>query len=994
VRGAAAVAAKVNDVIKLVADEDAVFTDPELAGRRLGALLESGPRRLLVLDDVWEPEQLAPFVDGGQRCARLVTTRVPRLLASQSVSVRVDQMSPAQARALLTAGLPPLAPALVGQLLAVTGRWPLLLRLANKILANAAQAGAEVPTVGGQLLERLQAGGPAVIDDLSGEASRVLDVGKPQERARAVRATIEASTSMLNPHDAQRFAELGVFAADETIPFALVARLWGVTGGLDELQSSQLAIQLSELALVSLADDGSGGLALHDVVRDFVRGDLGRQRLADLSGALVDAVAAGLPASDAPQAPETTPARAWWELGRSDRYMRDHLIEHLLDADRQSDAEAVAGDLRWVGARLQASGPATPASDLAIVGTSKTARLQAVLARAAHLLAPTEPAESVIDVLHSRVAEDPDWGAQAIALRNRCHRPRLVNRSPLPDLPHPALRRVILTNRDNWVNAVAISSDGSWLAAGGDDGKVRIWDAVTGHESAALACSHSGVRAISIAPDGSWLATGDYDGTVRIWDATTGHERASFKSHQGLVRAVSIAPDGSWLATGGGDGTVLIWDIATGQERAALTAPYGSVRAVAIAPDGSWLATGGEEHGEVRIRDLATGHERAALAGHYDRVNSVAISQDGSWLATGSDDETVRIWDATTWQERATLTSHHGRVKAVAISQDGSWLATGSDDGTVRIWDATTWQERANLATRHGWVCTVAIVPDGSWLATGGTDGTVRIWDAAAGQERSFLTSHHGRVNVVAIAPDGRWLATGGEEDGTVRIWDTGTWQQRANLTSHHRWVHVVAISPDGSWLATGGAEDGTVRIWDTGTWQQRAILISHHRWVHVVAISPDGSWLATVSAEDGTVRIWDTGTWQQCATLTSHDGLVRAVAIAPDGRWLATGGEEDGTVRIWDTGTWQQCATLTSHHGPVNLMAISPDGSWLATVSGDKTVRICDAATGKARALMRVESMILACAWISNGGLALGGMVGLYLFDFLVDGCGSAGVS
>ena len=54
VRGPAAVAAKVNDVIKLVAGEDATFTDPELAGRRLGALLDAGPRRLLVLDDVWE----------------------------------------------------------------------------------------------------------------------------------------------------------------------------------------------------------------------------------------------------------------------------------------------------------------------------------------------------------------------------------------------------------------------------------------------------------------------------------------------------------------------------------------------------------------------------------------------------------------------------------------------------------------------------------------------------------------------------------------------------------------------------------------------------------------------------------------------------------------------------------------------------------------------------------------------------------------------------
>ena len=139
VRGPAAIAAKVNDVIKLVSGEDATFTDSEFAGRRLGSLLDVGPRQLLILDDVWEREQLAPFSEGGRQCARLVTTRVPGLLTGQAVAVPVDQMSPEQARRLLTSGLPPLDPAIADGLLAVTGRWPLLLRLVNEILVDYAR---------------------------------------------------------------------------------------------------------------------------------------------------------------------------------------------------------------------------------------------------------------------------------------------------------------------------------------------------------------------------------------------------------------------------------------------------------------------------------------------------------------------------------------------------------------------------------------------------------------------------------------------------------------------------------------------------------------------------------------------------------------------------------------------------------------------------------------------------------------------------------------
>ena len=107
---------------------------------------------------------------------------------------------------------------------------------------------------------------------------------------------------------------------------------------------------------------------------------------------------------------------AWWELGPQDRYLWDHLIEHLRDAGRPGDAEAVACDLRWVGARLERFGPAAPAADLAAAGTPRAARLRGVLERTAHLLAPTDPAGAVVDVLHSRVAADPDWGPQVTAL--------------------------------------------------------------------------------------------------------------------------------------------------------------------------------------------------------------------------------------------------------------------------------------------------------------------------------------------------------------------------------------------------------------------------------------------------------------------------------------------------------------------------------------------------------------------------------------------------
>jgi WD40 repeat protein len=1014
VRGASVVAAKVNDVIKLVAGEEATFTDPELAGRRLGALLDSGPLRLLVVDDVWEAGQLAPFAAAGRRCARLVTTRVPSLLSGRDVAVQVDQMSAGQARLLLMAGLPPLDPTVADGLLAVTGRWPLLLRLVNKILANAAGSGGDVGAAGMQLLERLRAGGPTVVDDLLGEDSRALDVGQQGERAQAVRATIEASTSLLKPRDAQCFTELGVFAEDEAVPFALVARLWRTTAALDDLQSSQLCARLADLALVSVSQEGAGagGVALHDVVRDFLRGELGDQQLARLNTVLLETVASGLLGAHESATDADATQTVWWELGRNDRYLQDHLIGHLLEAGRVVEAESVACDLRWAGMRVRESGPAAPAADLSLVGTPKATRLRAAIARTAHLLGPTDPAQAVIDVLHSRLADDPDWGPQVAALRESSPRPRLVGRWPLPDLPDPALRRV-LTGHDRRVNAVSVAPDGNWLVTGSSDRTVRIWDAATGRERVVLRGHRGGVDTVGIAPDGSWVATGGRDKRVRIWDVSSGEERVALARHE--VSVVAVAPDGSWLATGGLDHRVRIWDAITWKERTRFVASTGWVTAVVIAPDGSWLATAGFDV-RVRIWDVATWKERTRFNTGAGWVTAMALAPDGRWLAAGCSDGTIRIWDILTEKERAILTGHAGLVVAVTVAPDGSWVAGGASDGTLRIWDTATGRQQISFTSYSEEVTAVAAAPDGSWLAAGTSDGAARIWDTATTRPKVVSRGYRGWLDAVAALPDGSGVVTGGL-DPRVRLWDVATGQVRTTFAGNLAAVAAVAMAPDGNWLATAGG-DAAIRAWDTATGEERMALPGHGVWTAALAVTTDGIRLIT-GGYDRAVRSWDVATGQQQAVfgglssggqavevdeyggsemvagardrlaqllkdLAAEKTRIRrstywnaayGIAAAPDGSWLAVVGF-DPRVRVWDVATGKVRSVLQGHSGPVYTVSAALDGSWLATGGADGTVRIWDLASGKERVVLDGHHGPVYTVAVAPGGdwLATGG--------------------
>jgi hypothetical protein len=139
--GQTAIISKVNDLVRVVAGASPGIDDLELAAQYLGRVLDHRGRLLLVIDDVWTADQLEPFLVGGRRCTRLVTTRVPSALPSSAAAVAVDEMSPTQALAVLTRDLPELDPALVEELQAVAGRWPLLLRVVNRTIVTVAATG-------------------------------------------------------------------------------------------------------------------------------------------------------------------------------------------------------------------------------------------------------------------------------------------------------------------------------------------------------------------------------------------------------------------------------------------------------------------------------------------------------------------------------------------------------------------------------------------------------------------------------------------------------------------------------------------------------------------------------------------------------------------------------------------------------------------------------------------------------------------------------------
>jgi WD40 repeat protein/serine/threonine protein kinase len=232
---------------------------------------------------------------------------------------------------------------------------------------------------------------------------------------------------------------------------------------------------------------------------------------------------------------------------------------------------------------------------------------------------------------------------------------------------------------------VAVSSDGTLLAAGDRARRLKVRSLVTGTELTNFIAHSGGVYPVKFLADDKVLLTGDSSGKIKRWEVATWREISSWEMDDG-VSAVGVSSDERFLAAAHGNGTVTVWDAKTGQELAAFAAHPASIPSVAFTPDARLFITGGED-GAAKLWDTATWKELAALRGTLLGVHAVAVSRDGQRLITGSNArEAVKIWDLATRQEVLNLEGQGSQFSQAIFSHDGSTLVAVNIDGWAHVW--------------------------------------------------------------------------------------------------------------------------------------------------------------------------------------------------------------------------------------------------------------------------------------------------------------------
>src|SRR5262249_181766 len=116
-----------------------------------------------------------------------------------------------------------------------------------------------------------------------------------------------------------------------------------------------------------------------------------------------------------------------------------------------------------------------------------------------------------------------------------------------------------------WDVAFNPTSEVPRLASGSADGTVGIWDMEAGREMVTPRLRRtSDVRCLAFSGDGGFLASGGHDRIIKIWDARAWKLFHELSDPTGGVESVAFHPkDSQILAWGAADSTVKIWNRAT-----------------------------------------------------------------------------------------------------------------------------------------------------------------------------------------------------------------------------------------------------------------------------------------------------------------------------------------------------------------------------------------------------------------------------------------------
>ena len=492
------------------------------------------------------------------------------------------------------------------------------------------------------------------------------------------------------------------------------------------------------------------------------------------------------------------------------------------------------------------------------------------------------------------------------------------NSMPATPGDKPAL--ILQTGHTKSANAVAFSPDNQWLASGGKDDVIKIWDLATGNVLRTLYGHSSNVNALAVSPDGKLLASGSGDindkrdlgaftrggvvggaddTTVRLWNIQTGRQLQVLRGHRLPVGALAFSSDNHSLTSVSGD-AVKVWDVSAGTE----------------------------------LRSQGTKYGKSGM----EKLNS--LDSLGCFLGCGNKQRK---------QEEQRLKNFKMSASKIAVSSNGQVAAVGQPDKAVEIYDAQGGRELRELpfkAIAEAENSSLAFSADARLVAFAKTSETISVQEVATGRELYAINTGFSKTPQRAqFSADGRFLVTATDNNvgSAMKLWDVATGQSIRELKTNGDGVtgaRVISFNRDGSLIAAVAAGAKGIRIIETATGQSRTLQTGT---TDNVARAEQSAFIKSIDSKTmAQLQKRDITTPEQIIEAVEAMGTISseklqagsAVSFSPDGRFLISTHMilKNLQTEMWDTAA----GTLVRGSGDASFRDrgkpfFSPDGRFRA---------------------------------------------------------------
>ena len=203
------------------------------------------------------------------------------------------------------------------------------------------------------------------------------------------------------------------------------------------------------------------------------------------------------------------------------------------------------------------------------------------------------------------------------------------------------------------VRAVAWGADNQVISAAAD-GVIRVWNATSRKIVTEIPPPKDlpykyEVWSIAADPKGRYIAAGGNDGLLRLWNTRDGGEfQTPLVGHTSTIFAVAVSRDGTLIATGGADGAVLFWKTTSSKDSFKFHARSRElstkhIYGITFSADGKLVASSGEDK-LLHLWNPEDGTRVGIpLVGHTDIVRSIAFSSLGDFIVSAGDQKLL-LW--------------------------------------------------------------------------------------------------------------------------------------------------------------------------------------------------------------------------------------------------------------------------------------------------------------------------------------------------------------